>query len=105
MSGATAKVTVVGSINVDMRVGVERFPGPGETLAGGEATLTPGGKGANQALAAVRCGVQVAMVGAVGKDPTAETALSLLSGGVGLDGVVRRDVLTGTAVVMVAASG
>ena len=52
MSGATAKVTVVGSINADMRVGVERFPGPGETLAGGEATLTPGGKGANQALAA-----------------------------------------------------
>jgi hypothetical protein len=49
MSGATAKVTVVGSINADMRVGVERFPGPGETLAGGEATLTPGGKGANQA--------------------------------------------------------
>ena len=45
MSGATAKVTVVGSINADMRVGVERFPGPGETLAGGEATLTPGGKG------------------------------------------------------------
>ena len=38
MSGATAKVTVVGSINADMRVGVERFPGPGETLAGGEAT-------------------------------------------------------------------
>ena len=37
MSGATAKVTVVGSINADMRVGVERFPGPGETLAGGEA--------------------------------------------------------------------
>lgn len=65
MSGATAKVTVVGSINADMRVGVERFPGPGETLAGGEATLTPGGKGANQALAAARCGVQVAMVGAV----------------------------------------
>ena len=105
MSGATAKVTVVGSINADMRVDVERFPGPGETLAGGEATLTPGGKGANQALAAARCGVQVAMVGAVGKDPTAETALSLLSEGVGLDGVVRRDVLTGTAVVMVADSG
>ncbi|MBD4634623.1 ribokinase, partial [Xanthomonas citri pv. citri] len=52
-----------------------------------------------------RCGVQVAMVGAVGKDPTVETALSLLSEGVGLDGVARRDVLTGTAVVMVADSG
>lgn len=40
---AAAKVVVVGSINADMRVGVERFPGPGETLAGGKATLTPGG--------------------------------------------------------------
>ena len=55
---ASGKVAVVGSINADMRVGVERFPGPGETLAGGEATLTPGGKGANQALAAARCGAQ-----------------------------------------------
>ena len=102
---ASGKVAVVGSINADMRVGVERFPGPGETLAGGEATLTPGGKGANQALAAARCGAQVEMVGAVGNDPTAETALSLLSECVGLDGVVRRDILTGTAVVMVPDSG
>ena len=102
---AAAKVVVVGSINADMRVGVERFPGPGETLAGGKATLTPGGKGANQALAAARCGVRVEMVGAVGKDPTADTALSLLSECVGLGGVVRRDILTGTAIVMVADSG
>ena len=99
MSGATAKVTVVGSINADMRIGVERFPGPGETLTGGEATLTPGGKGANQALAAARCGAQVEMVAAVGNDPTAETALSLLSECVGLDGVARRDVLTGTCLL------
>src|SRR5260363_428506 len=49
--------------------------------------------------------IKVVLVGAVGKDPTAETALSLLSEGVGLDGAVRRDVLTGTAVVMVADSG
>lgn len=99
------RVVVVGSINADMRVEVERFPGPGETLKASGGSLTPGGKGANQALAAARCGARVEMVGAVGSDSSVATALSLLDGSVGLDHVEHREGLTGTAVVMVATSG
>jgi ribokinase len=62
------RVIVVGSINVDFVVTAERFPRPGETLAAGSFARHPGGKGANQAIAAARLGARTTMVGAVGDD-------------------------------------
>ncbi len=72
-------IVVFGSINVDLIFPVTHLPAPGETVLGGDYTLAPGGKGANQALAARRAGSNVTMVGAVGRDGFAETALTLLS--------------------------
>lgn len=63
-----AKVTVVGSINMDLVTRVANFPKPGETIIGGDLATIPGGKGANQAVAAARLGAEVAMVGRVGDD-------------------------------------
>ncbi|AFV87871.1 putative ribokinase protein [Acidipropionibacterium acidipropionici ATCC 4875] len=100
------RIVVVGSVNADLRVTVERHPRPGETLLGGDGTVTPGGKGANQALAAARAGGNVTMIGAVGHDPNAAAALDLLRGsGADLSGIAEVDGPTGVAVVMVAASG
>jgi ribokinase len=61
-------IAVVGSINLDIVVEVERHPAPGETVLGGDRLELPGGKGANQAVAAARLGAQVAFVGRVGDD-------------------------------------
>ena len=61
-------ITVIGSINMDLVVGTERFPKQGETVLGNLYTTVPGGKGANQAVAAARLGDQVHIVGAVGSD-------------------------------------
>ena len=61
-------VVVVGSINMDVVVTASRLPAPGETIAGDELQVTPGGKGANQAVAASRLGAEVRMVGRVGTD-------------------------------------
>lgn len=62
------RIVVVGSINMDLVTVAPRFPGPGETLLGTQFLTVPGGKGANQAVAAARLGGQVALVGAVGGD-------------------------------------
>ena len=67
-----AGVFVVGSINQDFVLKVERRPEPGETVTGAELSLFPGGKGANQAIAAARLGAEVAMFGRVGEDPFGE---------------------------------
>jgi ribokinase len=71
-------ITVFGSINVDMVMQVAALPQPGETVLCPGYLLVPGGKGANQALAAARDGAAVRMAGCVGRDRFAETALSLL---------------------------
>lgn len=71
-------LVVVGSLNVDLSIRVPRHPAPGETLLGRSLKMLPGGKGANQALAAARLGAPTTMVGAVGDDPQAEIALRLL---------------------------
>ena len=64
----TPVVVVLGSINMDVVVTASRLPAPGETIAGDELHVTPGGKGANQAVAASRLGAEVRMVGRVGTD-------------------------------------
>ncbi|MGN9914020.1 ribokinase [Phytohabitans sp. LJ34] len=64
----TARIVVVGSANLDLVVAAPALPRPGETVLGGEFTTVPGGKGANQAVAAARAGGHVGFVGAVGDD-------------------------------------
>ena len=99
-------ITVFGSINLDLIGGVERLPDPGETVPGTTFATAPGGKGANQALAAARAGTPVRMVGAVGKDEFAAPALSLLSaGGVDLSRVRAVGGPTGVALILVDANG
>jgi ribokinase len=81
-------VVVFGSINLDLVAKVQHRPQPGETVLAQDFTSTPGGKGANQALAARRMGAAVTLLGAVGKDSFAEPALVLLrQAGVHLDHV------------------
>jgi ribokinase len=102
----TRTIAVVGSINLDLVVRCERLPRPGETLTDAIFERVPGGKGANQALAAARLGASVSLTGAVGNDPFAGEALLLLEeGGVGLDRVQRVDAPTGVAVIVVAEDG
>jgi ribokinase len=98
-------IAVVGSINLDLVARCERLPRPGETLTEATFERVPGGKGANQALAAARLGASVSLVGAVGRDPFAAEALALLEeGGVRLD-VQRVDEPTGVALIVVADDG
>jgi ribokinase len=97
------RIVVVGSVNLDLVARVHRLPGPGETLAAHELRRVPGGKGANQALAARRLGTEVALVGAVGVDAAAAEALALLrADGVDLTAVTQHPRLpTGHALVTV----
>lgn len=97
-------VTVVGSTNLDFVARVHRLPRPGETLTDASLERVPGGKGANQAVAAARLGADVRFVGAVGADDLAEEALAgLREAGVEIDVERRGD--TGIALVLVAADG
>ncbi|RWN53048.1 ribokinase [Mesorhizobium sp.] len=99
-------IIVVGSINLDLIANVDRLPAPGETVRGSGFATAPGGKGANQALAAARAGPKVRMVGAVGKDNFATEALALLRDGkIDLSGVGETFASTGTALIMVADDG
>ena len=99
-------IIVVGSINLDLIASVDRLPGPGETVRGSGFVTAPGGKGANQALAAARAGATVRMVGAVGKDNFATEALALLRDGkIDLSGIGATFASTGTAMIMVGADG
>jgi len=100
-------VVVIGSVNLDLVATVDRLPAPGETVTGAELSRFPGGKGANQALAAQRLGADVKLVACVGDDAAAAEALALLrEGGVELsDCQSIDDAPTGTALIAVAASG
>ena len=99
-------ITVVGSINVDLISQVRRHPQPGETLHGTGGQMLPGGKGANQAVAAAKLGGDVRMIGAVGTDAQAEVGLAgLRAAGVDLTGVREIEVPTGLAIVTVAEDG
>lgn len=96
-------VLVVGSLNADLVVRTDRFPSAGETVAGADLVVGPGGKGANQAVAAARVGGDVAMVGVVGADAHGTLVRdSVAAAGVDVSRVVTRpDATTGTAVITV----
>ena len=99
-------VTVVGSVNLDLVARCSQLPRPGETITAESFTRFPGGKGANQALAAKRAGSDVSLIGAVGADSDAEEALALVvEAGVDLSGVRRVDAPTGLALITVSESG
>jgi ribokinase len=100
-----AELTVVGSINLDLVAKVERLPRPGETVSGATLERIPGGKGANQAVAAARLDARVRMVGCVGRDANAADALvGLREAGVEL-ALREVDAPTGIALIVVAADG
>lgn len=100
-------VTVVGSVNLDLVAAASRLPRPGETITDAEFSRHPGGKGANQALAARRMGADVRLVARVGTDPEADLALALLDdAGVDLTSCRRlAGTATGVALIVVDASG
>ncbi|HEX8470379.1 MAG TPA: ribokinase, partial [Brevundimonas sp.] len=100
-------ITVVGSINLDFVASAPSLPAPGETVTGATLMQHPGGKGANQALAAEKLGAEVALIGRVGNDGMADVALSLLEDfGVDLAGVeVDIAAPTGVALIAVDPSG
>jgi ribokinase len=99
------RIVVVGSVNLDLVVQLERLPEPGETVGGGTFSRVPGGKGANQAVACARLGAEVTMVAAVGRDPHAEEALAgLRAAGVELL-LQSRDAPTGVALIQVDVEG
>ncbi|MCU0761017.1 MAG: PfkB family carbohydrate kinase [Steroidobacteraceae bacterium] len=101
------RITVVGSVNLDIVARGERLPRPGETVTGATLSRHPGGKGANQALAARRLGAEVHLVARVGRDAAADEALALLrAAGVDLGRcIVDPAAPTGVALVAVAADG
>ena len=99
-------ILVFGSINIDVLVPVPILPLPGETVLGGDYALLPGGKGANQALAASRAGAAVRLTGAVGEDGFAALALAnLRAEGVDLHLVRQVGRPTGCAAIMVGEGG
>ena len=103
---APARVVVVGSANADLVVALERRPAAGETVLGGDLRTLPGGKGANQAVAAARLGVVTAFVGRLGDDANgALLRSSLLAAGVDVAGVRTDAAPTGVAVVLVTPDG
>ncbi|MFG2815075.1 ribokinase [Streptomyces sp. NPDC048410] len=97
---------VVGSANADLVVGVERRPGAGETVLGGDLAVHPGGKGANQAVAAARLGARTALLARVGDDGHGRLLLdSLRSAGVDTSAVLTGGAPTGVALITVDPSG
>ncbi|PZF84694.1 ribokinase [Jiangella anatolica] len=98
----TARVVVVGSLNVDRTFRVDRLPAAGHTIHAHGRSTAAGGKGANQAVAAALLGADVALVGAVGGDQGgADLVASVAAAGVDVTGVARVDAPSGEAVVLV----
>jgi len=99
-------IVVFGSLNVDCLARVARLPRDGDTLLALDYTIAPGGKGANQALAARRAGADVHLYGAVGRDGHAVEATRLLrEDGVSLEGLVATEAPTGVAWINVDGAG
>lgn len=102
-----ARVVVVGSINMDVVARAPRHPTVGETVLGTTLALVPGGKGANQAVAASRLGAPTELVGRLGTDAFGDILLDFLAAEkMGLEGVRRvNGVATGTALIVVGDGG
>ena len=103
----TVSITVLGSVNLDLVATTTRLPSPGETVTGATFARHPGGKGANQALAARRLGADVRLIGRVGDDAMAAEAMALLrTGGVDVSAVsTDPEAPTGVALIAVDAAG
>lgn len=102
----TGRVVVLASINVDRSVVVDRLPAPGQTVLGADLARLPGGKGANQAVAAARAGAAVAVVGAVGDDDDGRWMRSVLAAeGVDVAALNVVDGPTGMAMIWVDRAG
>jgi ribokinase len=100
------EIVVVGSLNADLTIYCERLPLPGETVHGNGFAVNPGGKSANQAVAASLLGAEVHLVGAVGDDSNGEMLITSASGaGVHLGHVRTAPAETGVAVIAVDANG
>jgi ribokinase len=100
------RITVVGSINLDLVGFCERLPRPGETVTDAELERVPGGKGANQAVAAARLGADVSFIGCVGDDELGSLARTgLEEAGVDLRGLQVAEEPTGVALILVDAAG
>jgi len=96
------RVCVVGSVNMDIGFAVDTLPRPGETTLAASVRWTPGGKGANQAVAAARAGAHVQFVGAVGDDPAAAQLREHLNANdVGTEGLITVPGRSGTAAIIV----
>jgi ribokinase len=99
-------ILVIGSLNADLVVRAPHFPQPGETIRGEDLQVIPGGKGANQAVAAARHGSNVSMLGRVGKDNFGDFLRdNLKSNRVDCQFVQRDDASTGTAIIVVDSNG
>ncbi|HEX4143370.1 MAG TPA: ribokinase [Pirellulales bacterium] len=101
------RIVVVGSVNADMVVKSGRLPAPGETVIGGQFVMVPGGKGANQAVAARRLGAEVTLVAKVGQDPLGDEAIDNYRREGILTDLIGRDptAATGVALILVDAAG
>ena len=101
------RITVVGSVNVDMMVKTSRLPSRGETVGGGQFMMAAGGKGANQAVAAARLGAEVTFIARVGQDQFGDEAIAIYGReGIRIDRILRdQDSPTGVALIMVDEQG
>lgn len=100
------KVTVVGSINVDSILHIQDLPQPGETIAMNDFSKAAGGKGANQAIAAVRSGADTSFIGRIGNDDNGQFMLNeLTTNHIKVDSVRESDTQTGQAYILLQASG
>jgi ribokinase len=103
---AAGRVGVCGSVNMDVFGYAARLPAPGQTVLGSRLAYSPGGKGANQAVAARRMGAQVRFAGACGRDAFGEQVVAALAAdGVDLSGLRRVDADTGVALIVVDQEG
>jgi ribokinase len=105
-SGTGHEVVVVGSVNADLVISVDRRPAAGETVLGSDLAIHPGGKGANQAVAAARLGGRVAFLGRAGTDGNGDLVRAALRGdGVDLSRLITTDAPTGVALITLGPDG
>ena len=106
MTDQPKPVLVIGSLNMDLVVRCQHLPEPGQTIMGNDFFTAPGGKGANQAVAAARQGARVNMAGCVGNDAFAASLIAgLREAGIRTDDIVAVNGPTGTALITIDAAG